>query len=289
MLRIEDLDGPRTVPGAIRSNIDELRWLGLDWDEGPDIGGPFGPYVQSQRGDRYERALDYLSARGLTFECWLSRKDLREIASAPHGELPAYGQAERRLNELARPEKQAAGKQPGIRLKGPEALDETSLSFNDLLAGRRHFDVQAAVGDIILRRADGLWAYQLAVVLDDIAMGIREVVRGNDLLASTGAQLLLYRVFEAPPPNFLHVPLLLDQDGKRMAKRSGSLTLAELRAAGVAPERLSGLLAHSLGLLPAPEEISPQDLLAGLEDNWLNRLSRGSFQLTAPLLDWLRH
>src|SRR5690554_1565582 len=102
VLRVEDLDGPRTVPEAVGGNLEELRWLGLDWDEGPDVGGPNAPYLQSQRSERYERVLDYLRNCGLTFECWLSRKDLRELASAPHGTIPAYGRMERRLNDEIR-------------------------------------------------------------------------------------------------------------------------------------------------------------------------------------------
>lgn len=288
VLRVEDLDGPRTVPEAVSGNLNELRWLGLDWDEGPDTGGPFAPYLQSGRGERYQRILDFFAARDLTFECWLSRKDLRELASAPHGDIPAYGETERRVNRRIMGARQAAGKQPSIRLKGPETAGVATIGFQDILAGRRQFDVKSAIGDIVLRRADGLWAYQLAVVADDIAMGIREVVRGNDLLASTGAQLLLYRALEAPPPAFMHVPLLLDENGERLAKRRGSLTLGELQAAGVKPERAVGLLGYSLGLLKDPEPISAVRLLESLPADWTGLLRPDSFQLTDRLTDWLR-
>ncbi len=287
VLRIEDLDGPRTVPGAVTGNLEELRWLGLDWDEGPDVGGPHAPYRQSERSARYQRVLDYLRHDGLTFECWLSRKDLRELASAPHGALPAYGHFERRLNSKLRKQKQAEGKDPSIRLKGPETAAGMATSFDDLLAGRRHFDAAAGIGDIVLKRADGLWAYQLAVVVDDIAMGIREVVRGNDLLASTGAQLVLYHALEAPPPAFLHLPLLLDEQGERIAKRNGALTLGELRSAGVPASRVSGLLAHTLGLLRQPDEVCPTELLSALTGDWIGRLHRDNFRLSARLLEWL--
>ncbi len=288
VLRVEDLDGPRTVKEAVTGNLDELRWLGLDWDEGPDVGGPHAPYIQSDRAANYERVLDYLRLAGLTFECWLSRKDLRELASAPHGPVPAYSQVERQLNEEIRAEKQAAGKEPSIRLKGPETAGTESLTFVDVLSGRRHFDVPAAIGDIILKRADGLWAYQLAVVVDDIAMGIREVVRGNDLLASTGAQLLLYHALEAPPPAFLHVPLLLDENGERLAKRRGSLTLAALRNASVPAPRVTGLLAYSLGLTDRLAELTPRELLADLPADWLACLRRENQPLNSRLLAWLK-
>lgn len=289
MLRLEDLDGPRTVPAAVTGNLEELRWLGLDWDEGPDRGGPFAPYVQSERSERYASALRFLTLKGLTFECWLSRRDLRELASAPHGELPAYGPTERRLNEQLREQKQEQGKQPSIRLKGPEAAAGAELSFNDLLQGQRRFDARTGVGDIILRRADGMWAYQLAVVVDDMLMGIREVVRGSDLLRSTAAQLVIWHALESPAPNFLHVPLLLDQDGNRLAKRHGSLTLAGLIAQDTEPARVTGLLAFSLGLLKEPAELTPRELLEGLPADWLQLLARDPARLTERQLSWLRN
>lgn len=287
VLRTEDLDGPRTEESAVTGNLLELRWLGLDWDEGPDVGGPFSPYRQSERTDRYRRALNYLRDFGLTFDCWLSRKDLRELASAPHGALPAYGHVERRLNAQLQESKKATGKQPSIRLKAAEAAAGRVTGFDDLIAGRRHLDVENAVGDIVLLRADGMWAYQLAVVVDDIAMGIREVVRGADLLPSTAAQLVLYHAFEAPSPAFLHVPLLLDQNGERMAKRQGSLTLAALREMHTDPRRVTGLLAYSLGLLSRPEPLTPRELLLQLGPDWLDRLQRQDFLLSVQQLNWI--
>lgn len=289
VLRVEDIDGPRTVADAVSGNAAELRWLGLDWDEGPDKGGPFTPYRQSERTDRYARILAFLQLQGLTFECWLSRSDLRELASAPHGDIPAYGPRERQLNARSAAAKQAAGKQPAIRLKGPETAGADIVAFTDLLAGHRQFEVAAAVGDIVLQRADGLWAYQLAVVADDIAMGIREVVRGNDLLSSTAAQLVLYHALEAPPPAFLHLPLLLDANGARLSKRGGALSLAELRQAGISPARVCGLLAHTLGLNSELRPLTPARLLAELPADWLPLLHRDHFRLTDSLLDWLRH
>lgn len=288
VMRVEDIDGPRTVASAVTGNAAELRWLGLDWDEGPDVGGPHAPYRQSERTDRYARILAYLQLHDLTFECWLSRSDLRELASAPHGDIPAYGPRERQLNARSAAARQAAGKRPAIRLKGPETAGTDLLEFTDLLAGHRQFEVSTAVGDIVLQRADGLWAYQLAVVADDIAMGIREVVRGNDLLSSTAAQLVLYHALEAPPPAFLHLPLLLDESGARLSKRGGALSLQELRQAGADPARVSGLLAHTLGLSRVLRPLSPAELLAELPANWLHLLHRDHFRLTADLLSWLQ-
>ncbi|MFA5550396.1 MAG: tRNA glutamyl-Q(34) synthetase GluQRS [Trueperaceae bacterium] len=264
VMRVEDLDGPRTRQEAVRGNLDELRWLGLDWDEGPDVGGPHGPYLQSQRSELYEAALERLAAAGLTFPCYLSRKELAVVASAPHGNVSGgasegvYGAAERAANERLATAKQAEGRAPSVRVAVPNA----TLRFSDALAGAQEVNLLPEVGHFVVRRSDGLFAYQLAVVVDDAAMGITEVVRGADLLRSTAAQLLLYRALGQPPPGFAHVPLLLDESGQRLAKRRGSLTLHELRAAGVEPGALVGLLGQSLGLVPAGEEATAPELLA---------------------------
>jgi len=279
-MRVEDLDGPRTVPEAVTGNLEELRWLGLTWDEGPDVGGPHGPYRQSERGAHYERALEVLKARGRVFECYLSRKDLRELASAPHEGGFVYGPRERQENRRCGARKAASGKVPSLRF----LTEERTVAFDDLLAGPQAVNAATQVGDFVLRRADGLWAYQLAVVVDDVAMNIAEVVRGDDLLTSTGAQLLLYEALDAAPPRYLHVPLLLDADGQRMAKRKGSLTLTALRERGVRPERVVGLLAYTLGLLPEPTEATAQELLGAFD---VKSLRREAFKLEPQHLTWL--
>ncbi len=279
-MRVEDLDGPRTVAEAVMGNLEELRWLGLDWDEGPDVGGPHAPYVQSERGALYEEALKRLREQDVIFECYLSRKDLRELASAPHGQGFVYGEGERTENARCWVEKARGGKIPSLRFK----VGSERLYFRDLLAGEQKIDAARQVGDFVVRRADGLWAYQLAVVVDDIAMRINEVVRGDDLLTSTGAQLLLYRVLGETPPRYLHVPLLLDEAGERMAKRKGSLTLKALREAGAPPQRVTGLLAYTLGLVSEPEEVTPATLLEAFS---LDKLRREAFKVEARHLDWL--
>ena len=279
-MRVEDLDGPRTVKEAVAGNLEELRWLGLDWDEGPDVGGPYAPYVQSQRGALYEEVLETLLRKDLIFECYLSRKDLRELASAPHGQGFVYGEQERTENERCKVEKAEGGKRASLRFK----VAGEQLHFGDLLAGEQRIDTAQQVGDFVVRRADGLWAYQLAVIVDDIAMQVDEVVRGDDLLTSTGAQLLLYKALGETPPQYLHVPLLLDEGGERMAKRKGSLTLNALRNSGVSAPRVTGLLAYTLGLLAELEEVAPADLLA---DFSLDKLRREAFSVSSSHLDWL--
>ncbi len=278
MLRVEDLDGPRTRPEAVAGNLEELRWLGLDWDEGPDVGGPHGPYLQSQRTERYEAALERLPG---VFECYLSRRDLTELASAPHGRAPVYGARQRRANLRVAEDRSARGKRPSLRFRAPPG----ELEFDDVLAGPQRFDAERDAGDIVVRRADGVWAYHLAVVVDDAAMGVSEVVRGDDLLPATAAQLLLYRALGETPPAYLHVPLLLDADGERMAKRRGSLTLRALREAGVAAERVVGALAAGLGLIEPRTVVRPADLLPAFTPA---RVTRTATRFTGDDLAWLR-
>lgn len=295
-LRVEDLDGPRTRPEAVFGNLEELRWLGLDWDEGPDVGGPHAPYLQSRRGELYQAALDRLSAGGHLFECYLSRKDLAEVASAPHGSSltggpsessggagpgstgSSYGPAERALNASVAADKAVAGKTPSLRF----AVPDVDLAFEDALFGPQSVPA-GAIGDFVVRRADGQWAYQLAVVVDDAAMGITEVVRGADLLEATAAQVLLYRALDLRPPTFAHLPLLLDESGQRLAKRMGSLTLRELARAGVRAERVVGWLAHSLGLTSDLSEVAAAELLGAP----LTRVSERASRLDDAATRWL--
>jgi glutamyl-tRNA synthetase len=264
VLRVEDLDGPRTVPAAVDGNLAELRWLGLDWDEGPDVGGPHAPYRQSERDAHYQAALERLRRGGALAEDWLSRRDVHQAASAPHGPAgPVYGPAERRLSAALASERRSAGRAPAWRARFPPGVVEV----DDRRHGPCRFDLERDVGDVVVRRSDGLWAYALAVVVDDAAMGITEVVRGDDLLAATGAQAALARALGLPRPGYAHVPLLLDAAGERMAKRRGSTTLGALREGGVDPRRVIGALAFTLGWLDAPRPLHPRDPL-GHVDLW---------------------
>jgi glutamyl-tRNA synthetase len=280
ILRIEDLDSQRSKPEFIKANIEELRWLGLDWDEGPDVGDRYAPYIQSQRHSYYQAALEYLQKNNYLFECYLSRKDLQDVASAPHEKMSVYGQRERKLNEQVGEQKRLEGKSPSLRFK----VQPQTIRYTDLLQGDQLFSTLHDVGDFIVKRADGEWAYQLAVVVDDIDMHITDVVRGDDLLTSTAAQLLLYETLNKPPPAFMHVPLLADETGQRMSKRKGSLTLTSLKEQGIKPERLTGLLAFSLGFLDKPQEIEARELI-GLYS--LAAYDVATLQLQEKHLEWL--
>jgi glutamyl-tRNA synthetase len=281
VMRVEDLDFGRVRPGIMQTQLDELRWLGLDWDEGPDVGGPHGPYVQSQRADRYDAALRTLAERGTLFECSCSRRDIAAAASAPHAgeEGPRYpGTCRERRVDPAVPSLMEHGRSlVALRMR----VEAEEVCFDDLLMGRCCFRPADETGDFVVRRKDGAAAYQLAVTVDDAAMEITHVVRGGDLLSSTARQLLVYRALCLPAPEFLHVPLMLGGDGERLAKRHGSVSLGELRTRGIAPERVAGWLAATCGLTDEGEEIAARDLVSRFA---VDRLPREPTVVTAEML-----
>jgi len=270
VMRVEDLDPPRVRPGLEVRILEELRWLGLSWDEGPDLGGAFGPYRQSERGDRYRAALDRLCRAGLAYPCFCSRAEVAASSQAPHGpsdEGPRYPGTCRELTaaEVAR---RSGARRPAWRLR----VEPGEVRFDDLVHGPCRFEPSAATGDFVVMRADGVAAYQLAVVVDDAAMEITDVVRGDDLLPSTARQLLLFGALGLQAPRYAHVPMVVGEDGERLAKRTGARSLGELREAGVAAEAVVGMLAASCGLAGAGTSCSAGELVAGF--SW-TRLARG--------------
>jgi len=249
VLRVEDIDTPRVVRGAAQRIAEDLAWLGLDWDEGPEAGGPHAPYTQSQRLAVYDEALAALTRTGLVYPCDCSRAEISRVASAPHaGEELVYPGTCRD----APPEREMK-REPALRLRVPRGA---SVSFDDLVRGRVEQRVDVSVGDFVLRRGDGVYAYQLVVAVDDAAMRISHVVRADDLLASTARQILLMRLLghpEAHVPAYAHVPMVVAPDGDRLAKRAGSATVRALRERGISAAAIREELGRGLGVVTGAE------------------------------------
>ena len=247
LMRMEDLDTGRVRERFYDEQLHDLAALGLDWD---------GPVVrQSDRLELYASAVEALGAEGLVYECWCTRAEIREAASAPHGALPEgfYPGTCRRLTTAECEARRAEGRPPALRVRA----DAARVTFTDRVAG----EVTGLVDDFVVRRNDGAYAYNLAVVVDDAAQGIGEVVRGADLLDSTPRQLWLGVRLGLPAPAHAHVPLMLGADGARLAKRHGAVTLADRAALGETAEDVLATLAGSVGLAEPGERVSAVELV----------------------------
>ena len=261
VLRIEDLDASRVRPEAAASAIVDLRWLGLDWDEGPDVGGPRGPYVQSGRRDRYDEALERLKAAELVYPCTCTRADIERAASAPHAEDegPTYPGT---CSGRSAADAATLGDRPfAWRFRVPQE----PVGWDDLYLGPRELAPARLGGDFLVGRNGVGAAYQLAVVVDDALMGVDQVIRGDDLVPSTPRQILLYRALGWAPPRFGHVPLVQDLEGRRLAKRDGAIKLATLREGGVDARRLVEGLACSCGWPPPPGSASLREWVGSVD------------------------
>ena len=258
VLRVEDLDTARCPRKFAELLQQDLAWLGLSADEGGDKGGPDGPYYQSDRSAVYQQFYDVLWKKGLVYPCFCSRSQLH-AADAPHrsdGQVVYAGTCRNLTPEQAA--EKALRRPPAWRVRVP---DET-VGFTDGHLGYYEENLARDCGDFYLRRADGVFAYQLAVVVDDALMGVTEVVRGADLLSSTPRQLWLYRTLGLNAPEFIHMPLLLAPDGRRLSKRDGDESLENLQAK-YTPEEIIGRLACACGLQKAPDPRTPAELADG--------------------------
>jgi glutamyl-tRNA synthetase len=251
VLRIEDLDGPRVKRGADQLAIEDLRWLGLDWDEGPTF--------QSSRNHLYADAAARLLKTGHAYPCVCSRREATLAASAPHAQdrasiYPGTCRDRFRSMEEARA---LAGRPPAVRFRVPDEV----IDFDDAFCGRRQYDAAKKLGDFVIAKSDGTAAYQLAVVIDDATAQVTQVVRGDDLLDSVPRQMLLYRSLDMMKkiPRYTHLPLVVGSDGRRLAKRHGDTRLVSYRDAGVSVQRVLALLARWCGI-EAGERISIAEL-----------------------------
>ncbi len=269
VLRIEDIDSPRVKPGAAEQALDDLRWLGLDWDG--------EPVVQTRRLPLYEAALRRLLAQELVYPCTCSRADVDRAASAPHDENEGPVYPGTCAGRRAADAEALAGRPFAWRFRVPDTPPE----FDDAFRGPTRVDLRQAGGDFVVWKSSGTPAYQLAVVVDDADQGVTEVVRGDDLVPSTPRQLLLYRALGLPAPRFAHVPLVVGTDGRRLAKRHGDTRLSFLRATGVRPEAMLGLLAWSCGWVERPEPVTAPEILPRFR---LDAVPPRPFVLTPELL-----
>ncbi len=281
VLRMEDLDLERSSVVFMQALMSDIRWLGLDWDEGPSPERENPAYHQSNRFELYMEALERLKELDLCYPCFCSRKDLR-MASAPHlGDAgPAYPGTCRSLTKEEAQSRMAAGEKHSWRFRSKGK----TYAFRDLVYGPQTCSLESCGGDFSMLRPDGVFSYQLAVSVDDSLMGISQVVRGRDILPSTARQLAIFDALGRPAPEYGHVPLLLDRDGERLAKRQASLSLEALRSRGVSPWRVIGLLAWIAGLNDRKEPLHPSELVEGFD---MGTIRRKDYRLNVADLSWL--
>jgi len=273
VLRVEDLDSPRVKAGADRGAIADLTWLGMDWDD--------GPYYQATDLEPYEAALATLRDAGLTYPCVCTRREIEQAQSAPHGD-----EHELRYPGKCRPAdahdwKPPADAEYAVRVRTPDE----PVRFTDKFAGPQASSVQQVVGAFIVASKAKLPAYQLAVVVDDARQGVTDVVRGDDLIRSTARQILLYRMLKLDTtPDWWHLPLVIGEDGRRLAKRHGDTRIAWYREQGVASERVIGLLAHWSGAAARREPMSARQLVDRFD---ISRLAHEPVTFSAEDHAWL--
>ncbi|MBC7252997.1 MAG: glutamate--tRNA ligase [Actinobacteria bacterium] len=282
ILRIEDTDPERSSRSMEESILRDLKWLGLDWDEGPDVGGPHAPYRQSERGEVYREHARLLVEKGLAYPCFCTPEQLEEKKrrALAEGRSPLYDGSCRDLSPGEIRRREAGGERPALRFRVPER----EIAFQDLVHGLVRFPV-GSVGDFIILRSDGRAGFHFSVVVDDATMGITHVIRGEDHLTNTARHLLLFEALGYPAPMYLHHSLLLGPDGGKMSKRHGATAVREYREMGYLPQALANYLALLSWSPPEGREVLDLGELVELFD--IGDLSRSPAVFDRERLDWL--
>jgi glutamyl-tRNA synthetase len=283
VLRIEDTDPERSTTEYLEAILEDLRWLGLDWDEGPEVGGPYGPYFQSQRAASYAPHLESLLRSGAAYRCFCTPEELAErraSASAGPSEAWRYDRRCLRLDEEERARLARQGRPSVVRFRVPEGR----TSFDDLVQGAVDFD-NAQFDDLVIARTDGTPTYNFAVVVDDLEMGITHVIRGSDHLTNTPKQILLWRALGVEPPRFGHVPLVMAPDGLVLSKRRGAMSIGEYRRRGYVPEALVNYMALLGWAYDGTHEIFDRRELTDKFD--LGRVGRKPAAFDPEKLSWM--
>lgn len=285
VLRIEDTDPERSTEENTQIILRALKWMGLDWDEGPEVGGPCGPYFQTQRTDTYEAALQKLIDAGAAYPCFCTKEELdakREAAEKTEGGYAGYDRTCRAIPADEASARIAAGEPHVWRLKVPD--DHGPVTFKDAVYGDMSFPIDV-MDDMILRRTDGTFTYNFAVVCDDVNMAITHVIRGDDHLSNTPRQVMVYEALEAPVPTFAHISMILGADGKKLSKRHGATSVEEYRDAGYLSDAFVNYLALLGWSLDGETTVIPRDVLASQFS--LERISKNPATFDPKKLDWM--
>ncbi len=283
IVRIEDTDVARRVKGAVEAILGSLRWLGLDWDEGPEVGGKYGPYFQSQRLEKYREAAECLILQGDAYYCYCSPQRLEEMRreQSRRKQPPGYDRHCRNLSQEERSRREAEGITPVVRFKTPL---EGQTRFSDIIWGEVVFE-NSTLDDLVLLKSDGYPTYHLANVVDDHEMEITHVIRAEEWLSSTPRHVLLYQAFGYEPPQFAHMPMLLGTDRSKLSKRHGAVSITEYKDQGYLPEAMLNFLALlGWSLDDKTEVMSRQQLIDSFS---LERVSRTAAIFNRDKLDWM--
>ncbi len=283
ILRIEDTDTERKVEGAVGNMMEALKWLGLDWDEGPDVGGPFSPYYQSQRLPLYKEAAEKLVAQGNAYYCYCSQERLEQMRKDQEERklTPGYDRTCRHLTKEECAAKAAQGIKPVVRFKVP---DEGQTSFHDVIYGDVSFE-NKTLDDFIMLKSDGFPTYHLANVVDDHAMKITHIIRGEEWISSTPRHLLMYRAFGFTPPQYVHMPVIVGADRAKLSKRRGAIPILGYRDMGYLPEALFNFLVLIGWSLDDKTEIMTRQQI--IENFSLERMGRTAAAFNQEKLDWM--